>query len=248
MNVAALTGFRFFDRERSGRWELRFSWAEITGGFGLALALCLFEEHYSLHVRFGWPNLYLRLPFLQRWHRDPFEMMESWGFSIHRHDAHLNWGRRCKIIHFPWSWDWVRTSHLLADGTWHDEIGRRRHEGFPNFPLVKDEKRIWFGVYAVHDDMLWRETYPYRYVLRSGEVQERKATVTVTEMEHRWRLFKWLPFPRMVGRSIDVKFDGEVGERSGSWKGGTVGCGYTLRPQETPQECLERMELERVFN
>lgn len=247
MNVASLAGFRFFDRGSSGRWELRFSWAEITGGFGLALALCLFEEHYSLHIRLGWPNLFIRVPWLQRWHRDPFEMMESWGASVHLYDAHLNWGRHCKIIHFPWSWQWVRTSHLLVDGTWHDEIGRRRQCSFPNFPLVSDEKRKWIGMYAVHDDMLWRETYPYRYVRRSGEVQDCKATVTVTEMEHRWRWFTWLPFPRRIWRSIDVAFDHEVGEGTGSWKGGTMGCGYSLRHNEMPQECLGRMERERKF-
>jgi hypothetical protein len=226
---------------------MRFSWAEITGGLGLAVALCLFEDHYSLHLRIGWPNLFIKLPWLQRWHRDPHECMESWGISIHRQDAHLNWGRRSKIIHFPWAWEWYRTSHLLADGTWLDEIGRRRRQSAPNF-MTQVGKRKWSGYYAVHDDMLWRETYPYRYVLRSGEVQERQATVTVTEMEHRWRWFTWLPFPRRVGRSIDVKFSAEVGEGTGSWKGGTVGCGFTIYHDETPRECLNRMEHERKFD
>lgn len=66
------------------------------------------------------------------------------------------------------------------------------------------------------------------YVLRSGEVQERQATVTVEEREWRWRWLVWLPFPRGGQRSIDVSFDHEVGEKSGSWKGGCMGCGYTL--------------------
>ena len=47
--------------------------------------------------------------------------------------------------------------------------------------------------------------------------------------------------------NIDVQFDGEVGERSGSWKGGTVGCGYDKLPHESIEQCLRRMEKEREF-
>jgi hypothetical protein len=44
-----------------------------------------------------------------------------------------------------------------------------------------------------------------------------------------------------------IEFNDEVGERTGSWKGGTLGCGYNLLPNETPLECLRRMEKERKF-
>jgi len=242
MNIAAVTGFRFFDRDHRGRFELRFSWAEITGGLGFALALCLFEEHYSLHIRLGWPNMFIQLPFLQRWHHEPFEAMESWGFSWHASDIHLNWGRRCKIVHMPWAWEWVRSSFLMPNGTsWTHELRswrRRSHLGTAC-------ERTHF----LHSSDLpqWSETHPYRYVLRSGQVQERQATIKVREMEWRWRWFTWLPFPRMIRRTIDVEFSDEVGERSGSWKGGTIGCGYDLRRNETPRECLRRMERDRKF-
>ena len=94
---------------------------------------------------------------------------------------------------------------------------------------------------------MWEQTYPYIYILESGEVQERLATVKVKEME--WRR-RWLPFTSLfnqVIRSIDVNFNKEVGERTGSWKGGTVGCGYELKKGETPYDCLKRMEKERKF-
>jgi hypothetical protein len=39
----------------------------------------------------------------------------------------------------------------------------------------------------------------------------------------------------------------ECGERKGSWKGGTLGCSYELLPNETPLDCLKRMEKERKF-
>jgi hypothetical protein len=58
---------------------------------------------------------------------------------------------------------------------------------------------------------------------------------------------RWCPWKKMVHTSIDVKFDGEVGERTGSWKGGTIGCSYEMLPHETPENTLRRMESEREF-
>lgn len=83
----------------------------------------------------------------------------------------------------------------------------------------------------------------YQYVLRSGEVQYRVATITE---ETRLYTRPWLPH-RWLSRSIDIKFSGEVGERSGSWKGGTIGCSYKMQPHETPLAALRRMERERKF-
>jgi len=83
---------------------------------------------------------------------------------------------------------------------------------------------------------------------------------------------KWFPTIRKKRKTIDVKFSyggpfkrfviiekqgfkipnskeetGEVGERTGEWKGGTTGCGYQMLPNETPLETLRRMEKERKF-
>jgi hypothetical protein len=83
--------------------------------------------------------------------------------------------------------------------------------------------------------------------LKNGTVQERFATVNVEEREWRPRWFKFTKLFAKVRRTIGVEFSDEVGERTGSWKGGTVGCGYDLLPKETPLACLRRMEKERKF-
>jgi hypothetical protein len=70
----------------------------------------------------------------------------------------------------------------------------------------------------------------------------------VEEMEWRWKWFTGLRWPRKVRKYISVEFDHEVGEGTGSWKGGTLGCSYVMKPEETPLECLRRMERERVFD
>jgi len=91
-------------------------------------------------------------------------------------------------------------------------------------------------------------TLPYRYVLKSGEVQERIATVFVSQMEWRPRCLKWTRLFAKIRTTIDITFNDEVGERTGSWKGGTTGCSWELRPNESPKEALRRMERERVFD
>lgn len=101
----------------------------------------------------------------------------------------------------------------------------------------------WAWKHRKHEVLTDEEVHPYAYTLRSGEVQHRTATI-----KHERRLWTrwWLPF-RRVSNSIDVTFSDEVGERSGSWKGGCVGCSYTMNPGETPLQTLRRMEVERPF-
>lgn len=248
-SIARVLGFRFFERDRRGRFELRLSWAEITGGWGLALGLVLLgdDNHFSLHVHLGWPNIYLRLPFLDRWGYEPPEMMDKWGFSYFERSLHLSWGSKTKIIHMPWDYNWVRTSLLMRDGAWLHELARPKRPGFPNFPPVKGEGLPASAYFEVKERLTWSEDYSYRYVRKSGEVQDRTATVRVEEREWRWRALWWFPFFAKVSRTIAVEFDDEVGERSGSWKGGCTGCSYDLRPQEMPLDALRRMEAERKF-
>ena len=86
------------------------------------------------------------------------------------------------------------------------------------------------------------EAHPYTYVLKNGTVQERTATCTIEKrLWHR----KWFPFLKMERQVIDIEFNDEVGERSGSWKGGTLGCSYEMHPDDTILTCLQRMERER---
>jgi hypothetical protein len=89
--------------------------------------------------------------------------------------------------------------------------------------------------------------YKYKYVLKNGTVQNRIATVYASKSTKK---AKWYPFiPRKrVDAYIDVRFDDEVGERTGSWKGGAIGCEYSILKNETIEQCLRRMERERIFD
>ncbi len=161
-------------------------------------------------------------------------MGDRWGFTLVDGDSiHLNWREKTKIVRLPWAWEFYRRSFWLEDDEWAHDI----HQKGKHMP--------WEERNALD---LWSYTYPYTYTLRSGEVQHRKATVTLEESECRQRWLLWTPLFARVRRSIRVEFDGEVGEGTGSWKGGTIGCGYDLLPGEAPEACLRRMERDRKFN
>ncbi len=79
----------------------------------------------------------------------------------------MNGGNKWWTFYMPWDLDWVRTSALRKDGSWEHE-----HRG--------DRKNFYENKWK---DVLWIEIYPYTYTLKSGEVQERKATIRVEERE-----------------------------------------------------------------
>lgn len=231
--VVRLLGGRFRDSASS----YRMKWGELSWrDFGLAAKLCLFQDsHFSLNIHAAWLQLFISLPFLRRWAREPHEIMESWGFSTLDGTIHLSWGDATKIVHLPWS-DWVHVSHTVM----------RPDRSFVPFVGSWEEKQP-YRPDGKEPDGRHTETHPYHYLLRNGEVQHVDATISVERREWRLRWLRWTPWFAKVRHSIDVGFSDEVGERAGSWKGGTVGCSYDLRPNETPRECLMRMMRDRKF-
>lgn len=235
------------------RGLIRFRWAEFSARrWSIAFNISNsgpddFDHPWHLHIALLFGQAFIYFPGPKR-EIKVGEMSESWGFSwlldsgFNHGDLHLHWGYRCRIFHMPWAWEWVRTSYLLPDETWAHH--RACEDGPRDLLGGRDHAWAWDRWRLI---LKWQRHYPYRYVLRSGEVQDRVAQVEVTEMEWRWRWFTRLPWPRKIRRSIDVHFSDEVGERTGSWKGGTLGCGYELQPGETPLYCLRKMERERKF-
>lgn len=71
-----------------------------------------------------------------------------------------------------------------------------------------------------------------------------QATTRISERE--WRFgegwFKWLAWFRKpkVKRYLDLQFSSEVGERKGSWKGGTIGHGIEMLPNELHEAAFRR--------
>lgn len=158
----------------------------------------------------------------------PYEVGEepSWGFELSREFGIVfHWGQRRKSFNWPFRRIVLAWEFETTDGEWR--------------PVMNS----FFGRRA----QAKAETCTYVYVLRSGSVQQRQATIFRERWTRSRHILHRLGWPKEVSYSIDVKFDGEVGERTGSWKGGTIGCGYDMAPGEAPIDTLRRMERERRF-
>jgi hypothetical protein len=53
-------------------------------------------------------------------------------------------------------------------------------------------------------------------------------------------LTKFIPGAKLVKRTLDIEFNKEVGSRKGSWKGGTTGCSYEMKPNESIDDAWKR--------
>lgn len=153
-------------------------------------------------------------------------------------------------IAFSFPWSNVVPDHYQCSGPQYGftffQDGLHLHWG-KSKGTSEDPSKIlrmpWAWRHRTHLILSEPEVHPYTYVLRNGEVQERTATIKIEERKWtRW----WLPC-RLVSRYIDVTFSDEVGERSGSWKGGCIGCSYDMLPGESAAAALRRMERERKF-
>ena len=78
-----------------------------------------------------------------------------------------------------------------------------------------------------------------------GEIIPCKYWVEDREWRPKW--LTWTGLFKYVKKYIEIEFDNEVGKKKGSWKGGCIGCSYDLKPGETAEECIKRMEKEREF-
>jgi len=202
--------------------------------FDLSLGVLSFEEHFCLDF-FGY---YFPLPFLQKWHKQPQDLLDRYGFYWFgdSNEIVIDFGPGKHFrFEMPWAYKHFKSEILMADGTWKEN--RREYQ----------RSKDVYGTFNFDPSGCWKQHYVYQYTLESGEVQVRTATVTVDRSIHRRKIFSWFPKLYLVRSWINVEFSDEVGERTGSYKGGCLGCGWDLKPGETPEQSLRRMEKERKF-
>lgn len=195
------------------------------------------EVGAGVHIHSNDDDLGSRLLFLEFWKLTvvlplgiteyPWPTMEGPQWSIYA-SKEFGFGIHWRMWRKAWSWPW--DIHSLA------------YE-------VRLEDGTWISVFKA-DKNIYKEQHLYTYILKSGEIQERIATISkhrhvlcrnMFKLLSRFKWFKW------IKESINIEFNDEIGERSGSWKGGCIGCSYDLRKDETMLDALRRMENERKF-
>ncbi len=219
-------------------WAVRKpGWFEINVrrlGFAAELIYTGRDDDYPhrpwiLHFHILWLNVYVNFPgpHLQEPPKTGGFYGGQWGFSWpFLEEVHLHWGET-SVKSLPWMYEQVRHEVKLPDDTWAPHVGSWEHDKEP-------DGRETF-------------TYPYHYIRENGDVQERTAEVYVERRARRPRGWTRSGLFERVREAIRVRFSDEVGERTGSWKGGCIGCGWDLRDRETPLHALRRMEQERKF-
>lgn len=200
---------------------------------------------------FGWA-------FYFRWPRN-LKRESCWGIRVDEYGLRISfgsrldkkWGSRSER-RITMDWPWQRTSireEILDDdgetvytvydpGYWRGKLRRLFR--------IKSKRDWWKEREAMEPvKKSVSKSFPYTYTRRNGEVQRVTATCYITRVTWAWQ---WLSFIRSSETSIWCNFDGEVGEGVDDWKGGTIGCGYGMRPGEKMEQTIRRMERDRKFN
>lgn len=229
-----------------GAWRVNkdsidFKWGYFAPKIGFELVLnrgTYFDQRYAIHFTFGWGTFMVYLPFKTKLEEGCD--MPKYGFAIHSDAFWLYKGGnykdgQCQDQWIAWSlpfFSYVFNGHWIKskNNNWALMRNKTEHKAPEPWKFRENDAYI--------------ETYPYNYLLRNGHIQER--TATCTEERRQWHR-KWFPFLKKHSHCIDINFSDEVGEKSGSWKGGCVGCSYEMLPNETVKDCLKRMESERKF-
>lgn len=243
MNLYRTFGFL----ELSRRDGLRFTWLQIVPSFGIGAKLHLWRRdndkwQWGLYLKLLFISIYLNLWWSKKdWPNPDYSGLKWWGFEWSFLEPYFwfGWPDKKKTLYsLPWELDHFGTWVLTKSDGWQPDVSIGSLDGeMVGYRSSWDRPDVYI------------ETLPYRYVLKRGVVQERIAKVRGEKMEWRWRISKWLglQWPRKVRTSIQVEFNDEVGERSGSWKGGCTACSWYWKEGQTFQEALWDMERKRKF-
>lgn len=195
------------------------------------------SKNAELHISmFGWHSMF-RLPWKCK-NCEPWREEKKYGLSIHDQTVFFYWGYDLK------GWDIPFINYGSA-------VRWDRYIGPPNMYFYSSEDReCWMThPYKTNYDggcinpTTWEYDYTDPY---DGTVVPCKFWVEELEWRPKW--LRWTSLFAKTRRFIEVEFSAEMGPRKGSWKGGTIGCGFDILPKEHPLNCIKRMEKEYKFS
>lgn len=129
--------------------------------------------------------------------------------------------------HLPWKqWQSVRYSVYAPDGIFYASEMRGHPNAFIDF---------W-------DTKKYCPSSSFRFEDYDGELIVATCVIEEREWHKGVGWFKWLKWfskPK-IRRDLDLQFSAEVGPEKGSWKGGTIGHGIDMLPDESPIEAFRR--------
>lgn len=161
----------------------------------------------------------------------------EYGFSLSEGFLNVSFGRQTMDSSTEQSWGyffpWTQWRHV-----------RHSYYGLEGEHIATLPKRTP-GIDGFRKDQEIAESTPTRSFEFDDFDGERITATTMIE-EREWHFgtgwFKWLSWFRKpkISRSLDLRFSSEVGQRKGSWKGGTLGHGIEMLPGELHEAAFIR--------
>ena len=157
-----------------------------------------------------------------------------YGMYICEHALSIQWGRKSILFWELPFLTWKMTEHCIDV----------KDRGFVNANILEKEnpKDYWDTDWRIEHFNVQVLPYVDSY---DGEVVNATVWKEYRTWKRKW--LTWLPLWEDKHDYIEIVFEKEVGKEKGTWKGGCIECSYDLKPGETPEECLKRMEKERKF-
>lgn len=214
-------------------------------------------EYPGCHIRFkirhwtflielpSWVLRPVRLPIYEGSDTYDFYPVE-YGVTTFERSIHVSYGpitndsstSKTNVWFIPWrNWRFVRHTLYTPDHKHYItkfEVNRRtgyRMDWSAYEALLEGIPKVEF---------IFNDGYDGEEITASCYIEEREWRLGVRYM----KFLSWFVKPK-IRRSLDLSFDKEVGERKGSWKGGTVGTSCSIEPNEHPQIAFKRWCVEK---
>jgi len=243
------TLFYYYDEEACYKRQC-FKWYKGCCHAGIKLSL---GNYFNNHVRikinlfFGELYIYTHIKINKSIDKIGATNYKEYGFEFTNfegceHLLSISWGKKRKLFDMPWHLEHYRTTYYDINNKpfFHEySYPSLIRKLFPN-----DKLHIWEirREYINNNEKMFKKEFNYTYKLKSGEVQKRKAKVSVNEMEWRRNWWQWCKIGNEINRYIEIEFNEGTGEKVGTWKGGVYAMNFKMNEGETIKDAFKRFE------
>jgi hypothetical protein len=200
------------------------------------------SDEHQVKLTIGFYRAFIQIPL---WRSKPWAEWctdaPRYGISYHNDTFWIHYGAdKWYTIDMPWQWEIVRHDLLLPDGSVY------HRNKYPVYTLSQKKNHVsWYDVFEKYCQEKNAQVEVAKFVdlihhTRRGARQSATIRLAGEEREWRWKWFKWLPFPRMIQRTVNCDSDVELGEKVGSWKGGLMGWSCEWRKDESMRAAFNR--------
>jgi hypothetical protein len=210
------------------------------------------SQYKFLHVALKWPEygdndtdrvslrigiykLFIDIPLWKYVGPDEYSSeCRKYGIAYHGDTFWLYTGKETKSLDAPWQREIIRMDLLKPNGSLF-------HRNTYKNDRKNGEHVHWYELEKSNDISNGLcEIVQLSHTLKDGTIQERTVTLKGEEREWRMKWFMWLPFQKFIKRECDFTFSEEIGERSGSWKGGLMATSTEWKHGESLTESFMR--------